>query len=93
MKILRATKPKVVYTHNPTDKHDTHIAVMFGFLRAVRSLPVAERPPLVIGCEMWRDLDWLCDEDRLMLDISGHTKLAEELNNCTCVHITRATCM
>ncbi|MEI9866263.1 MAG: PIG-L family deacetylase [Limisphaerales bacterium] len=27
-KILAATKPEVIYTHNPADKHDTHIGVV-----------------------------------------------------------------
>ena len=34
--ILEATCPDVVYTHNPADKHDTHIAVMLRVLEAIR---------------------------------------------------------
>lgn len=69
VKILKQAKPDVVYTHNLLDKHDTHIATVLAFFRAIRSLPSEERPRQVIGCEMWRDLDWLNDEDRLVLDV------------------------
>ena len=30
--ILAATKPDVVYTHNPADKHDTHVGVVVAAL-------------------------------------------------------------
>lgn len=78
--ILAATRPEVVYTHNPADKHDTHVAVMAALLRAVRSLPAAERPARVLGCEVWRDLDWLPDADKVVLDVGGHENLAFALN-------------
>lgn len=78
--ILKATQPKVVYTHNPADKHDTHIAVVVPVIQAIRELPQAERPAKVYGCEMWRDLDWLPDADKIVLDVSGHDDLAVALN-------------
>jgi len=78
--ILAATRPAVVYTHNPADKHDTHVAVMAALLRAIRSLPVAERPARVLGCEVWRDLDWLPDAEKVVLDVGGHENLAFALN-------------
>jgi LmbE family N-acetylglucosaminyl deacetylase len=79
--ILRATRPRVVYTHNPADKHETHIGVLKATLRALRQLPPAERPQQLLGCEVWRDLDWLPDEDKTLLDVSGHDDLAQELNS------------
>ncbi len=42
--ILRATKPKVVYTHNLADKHDTHVGVALRVIQALRKLDLAERP-------------------------------------------------
>jgi len=78
--ILAATRPDVVYTHNPADKHDTHVAVMAALLRAIRSLPAAGRPARVLGCEVWRDLDWLPDTAKVVLDVSGHENLAFALN-------------
>ena len=35
LQILSATKPEVVYTHNPADKHDTHIGVTVAALNAM----------------------------------------------------------
>ena len=43
--ILAATRPQVVYAHNPADKHPTHIAVLRAALEAMREHP----PPRVIG--------------------------------------------
>ncbi|NJM36468.1 MAG: PIG-L family deacetylase [Akkermansiaceae bacterium] len=80
LQILTATQPEVVYTHNPADKHDTHLAVMMAAIAAIRKLPPAQRPQKVIGCEVWRDLDWLLDEDKVVMDVSGRNHLAAALN-------------
>ena len=78
--ILAATEPLVVYTHNLADKHDTHIGVAVAAIQAMRELPRARRPKRVIGCEVWRDLDWLPDADKVLMDVSGHDRLAAALN-------------
>jgi len=73
--ILKATRPEIVYTHNPADKHDTHIGVIIKTLAAIRSLPRAERPRKLYGCEVWRDLDWMLDEDKVAFDVSRYENL------------------
>jgi LmbE family N-acetylglucosaminyl deacetylase len=78
--ILAAANPEVVYTHNPADKHDTHIGVVVAALQAMRELPRAARPKRVIGCEVWRNLDWLNDADKVLMNVSGHDHLAAALN-------------
>jgi len=78
--ILTATSPRIVYTHNPADKHDTHIGVVIAALQAMRELPAAGRPKRVWGCEVWRDLDWLADGEKVLMDVSGHDNLAAALN-------------
>ncbi|HEX7652309.1 MAG TPA: PIG-L family deacetylase [Verrucomicrobiae bacterium] len=78
--VLQAARPRVVYTHNPADKHDTHIGVVVALLEALRHLPVAQRPRQVIGCEVWRDLDWLVDARKVIMDVSGANRLAARLN-------------
>ena len=78
--ILRATRPRVVYTHNPADKHDTHVAVVGATIAALRALPPAEQPERVLGCEIWRDLDWLPDRRKVALDVSARQHLAAALN-------------
>ena len=78
--VLAATRPEVVYTHNPADKHDTHVAVFSATLSALRQLPKNAQPHRVIGCEVWRDLDWLPDSDKIVMDVSGYQALAKKLN-------------
>ena len=78
--LLRATRPRVLYTHNPADKHGTHIAVFAAVLNALRNLPTRERPERVLGCEVWRGLDWMPDREKVVMDVGGHTELARELN-------------
>lgn len=77
--IFNGCKPDVVYLHNPADKHDTHVAVLLRCLEALRALPPAQQPPRVLGCEVWRDLDWLVDADKVPLDAGRHAELAAEL--------------
>jgi len=77
--LLGAMSGQVVYTHNLADKHETHIAVALAVLRAIRRLPAAARPRAVYGCEAWRDLDWLPDEEAVVLDVSAHAELAGQL--------------
>ena len=79
-KILAATRPEIVYTHNPADKHDTHIGVVIAAIQAIRELPRNQRPNKVIGCEVWRDLDWMPDAEKVLMDVSGHDKFAAKLN-------------
>jgi len=78
--ILAATRPEIVYTHNLADKHDTHLGVAVAALQAMRELPREQRPCAVRGCEIWRDLDWLPDADKVLMDVSGHDHLAAALN-------------
>ncbi len=77
--ILMATRPRVVYTHNPADKHDTHVSVTLRTLAALRRMPAEARPEQVLGCEVWRGLDWMQDEEKVALDVSAHESLAEAL--------------
>ena len=77
--IFGGCRPEIVYLHSPADKHDTHIAVLLRCLEALRALPAAQRPRRVVGCEVWRDLDWLVDTDKVALDAGRHPELALEL--------------
>ena len=73
--ILKATRPDIVYTHNPADKHDTHIGIVVKTLAAIRSLPKEERPRKLYGCEVWRDLDWMLDEDKVAFNVSRYENM------------------
>ena len=79
VRTLEIAKPEIVYTHNPADKHETHISVLQAAIRAMHLLPKEDRPKKVYGCEVWRDLDWMPDEDKVVLDVSQRENLANAL--------------
>jgi LmbE family N-acetylglucosaminyl deacetylase len=78
--LLQATRPQVIYTHNLADKHDTHVGVVLAVIAACRQLPRAQRPATVYGCEVWRDLDWLPDNEKVVLDVSARQNLQAALH-------------
>lgn len=80
VEILAATRPVNVYIHNLADKHSTHLAAAAAAIAAMRQLPAGERPWRVIGIEGWRSLDWLGDDEKLLLDVSGQRALADQLS-------------
>ena len=77
--ILELATPEFVYLHSPADKHDTHVASFLRALAALRSLPQDRRPTRVYGCEMWRDLDWLMDEDKRVLPVDDRENVGTAL--------------
>jgi len=74
--LLMEAKPEVVYTHNLADKHDTHVSTALRVIAAIRKMPKEDRPKLVYGCEVWRGLDWMNDNDKVVLDVDSHENLA-----------------
>jgi len=78
-RILLATKPQYVYLHNLADKHDTHIAVSLRSIAALRAVRDQVRPKKVYGCEVWRDLDWLSDDEKQVLPVSARSNIAAAL--------------
>lgn len=77
--LIRAARAEAVYTHNPADKHDTHVAVALRVIAAIRSLPKEFQPKRLYGCEVWRDLDWMVDADKVGFDVSAHENLQSAL--------------
>lgn len=78
-RIIIACRPKVIYTHNLADKHDTHIGVVTKVIKAVRKLAKKERPEKFYGCEVWRDLDWVVDGEKVVFDVSDRPNIAASL--------------
>ncbi len=78
--LFSVVKPRFVYTHNPADKHESHLQVFAAVLEALRGLPRAERPQAIFGCEVWRGLDWVNDPEKVVHDVSGEPILASALN-------------
>jgi LmbE family N-acetylglucosaminyl deacetylase len=78
-RILLATQPEYVYLHNPADKHDTHVGVTARSVAALRAVRGQIRVKKVYGCEVWRDLDWMTDEDKQVLPVSTRPNIAAAL--------------
>lgn len=78
--LIRKAKPKYLYTHNLADKHETHVATALKVIAALRMLSPEERPEKVYGCEVWRDLDWMCDDEKVYLDCGAHPNLMRALS-------------
>ena len=79
IRLINLAKPKIVYTHNPTDKHSTHIAVLLRTIEALRQIKPENQPLKIFGCEAWRDLDWLPDRLKVLFDCSEKIKLQKNL--------------
>jgi LmbE family N-acetylglucosaminyl deacetylase len=77
--LILEANPEVIYTHNLADKHDTHIGVVTKVIKAIRQIEPAKRPKKLYGCEVWRNLDWLLEEDKILFDTSAHPNLASAL--------------
>ncbi|MGA8040668.1 MAG: PIG-L family deacetylase [Acidimicrobiia bacterium] len=77
--LLEAARPRVVYTHNLADRHDTHVGVTLAAIDALRAMPRPSRPESLFGVEVWGDLDWLAGDDKVVFDLSGREGLATRL--------------
>jgi LmbE family N-acetylglucosaminyl deacetylase len=78
--LITAANPKVIYTHNLADKHETHVSVVGKVIRAIRELPEDLRPEALYGCEVWRNLDWINDDEKVVFDVSEHSNIAASIN-------------
>lgn len=77
--VLQLVQPCPVYTHNLADKHDTHVAVALRTIAACRRLPIEKRPTDLFGCEVWRGLDWVMDDEKILLNLSKQENLQSAL--------------
>lgn len=77
--VLRATRPGVVYTHALSDRHPSHVAVTLALIAACRRLEPGSRPGRVLGAEVWGDLDWLAEADKVRLPLSEREELQAAL--------------
>jgi len=77
--VILACAPDILYTHNLADKHDTHVAVALRVITALRELSADKRPKQVISLEVWRSLDWLCDEDKVVHNTGTYPNIASAI--------------
>ena len=77
--LLLAAKPRGIYTHNLADKHDTHGGIALRLIQALRELLPQYKPEKLYGCEVWKSLDWMCDDRKVVLPVDKHENLAAAL--------------
>lgn len=77
--LLMKIRPEFLYTHNLADKHETHVAVALRTIAAVKRMPEEIRPRVFVALEVWRSLDWVCDEDKVRIDTARYPEVAREL--------------
>jgi LmbE family N-acetylglucosaminyl deacetylase len=77
--VIVAAAPEYIYTHNPADKHDTHVGVVIAALQALREIPKDKQPKAVYGVECWRSLDWMMDNEKIVFDVSTRENVAASL--------------
>lgn len=77
--LIAAARPGIIYTHNLADKHDTHVSVALRTIAAIRNLPSEARPRKIYGCEVWRGLDWMTDEDKVVFVLDQRENIAMTL--------------
>ncbi len=77
--VLEKSRPRVVYLHQPADKHDSHVAVLSCSIEALRKASAFHVPERIIGCEVWRSLDWLDDSEKVAMICDPYPELAAKL--------------
>ena len=77
--IIEEYRPETMYIHNLADKHPTHVGTAVNSVKAVRALPKELRPKKLYGCEVWRALDWLSDDEKVFFDLTGYEKLMRDV--------------
>lgn len=77
--VILEVSPTEIYTHNLADKHDTHVSVVIRVIQAIREIPKEKRPKKIYGCEVWRGLDWMMDDEKVIFDVSKRSNIASAL--------------
>lgn len=81
IELIKKYRPHIIYTHNIFDRHPTHLGVVTKVIKALQYIDEQYKPQILYGVEVWRDLDWLNDEDKVLLDVGGNEKLELDLLN------------
>ena len=76
---LEWVRPETLYLHNPLDKHRTHVALLRLCIQSLRRLDPTLIPKRIYGCEVWRGLDWVRDQEKIALPVNQYPDLARQL--------------
>jgi LmbE family N-acetylglucosaminyl deacetylase len=79
VEVLKKLRPRTLYSHNPADRHPSHLAVLLALRQALKRLDPSERPQRWLGCEVWGGLDWQAFGDQVALPLEGDQALAQRL--------------
>jgi LmbE family N-acetylglucosaminyl deacetylase len=79
VEVLKRLRPETLYSHNPADRHPSHLAVLLALRQALKRLDPSERPRRWLGCEVWGGLDWQALGDLVPLPLEGDRGLAQRL--------------
>lgn len=55
------------------------MAVALRTIAALREIPKEQRPEKLYGCEVWRSLDWVNDDEKTVFNVSEHPGLSMAL--------------
>jgi LmbE family N-acetylglucosaminyl deacetylase len=80
IEILERCRATKFFLHSPFDKHATHRAVCRASLQALQTTRKDGPLETVVGCEVWRSLDWIPDHLKIVLDCSYQPALANQLH-------------
>lgn len=69
---------EALYTHQPFDRHASHVRVSLAVLEALRRLPQNKRPQKLYGCEVWGGLDWVPKSVKVFKPLSTETLLLQK---------------
>ena len=78
IEIILKYQPEIVYTHNLCDKHPTHIGVVMHVIESLKSLESRKKPLELYGVEVWKDLDWMVDKNKVVFDVSSAKKMTKK---------------
>ena len=79
VEVLKSLRPHILYSHNPADRHPSHLAVLLALRQALKQLDPSERPQRWLGSEVWGGLDWQALGDQVALPLEGDRELAARL--------------
>lgn len=78
-KLFLVCRPKYIYLHNLCDKHLTHVACALRAVTSLRRIREEWSPEKVFGCEVWRNLDWMADGEKVIHPVSKYPTLRSKL--------------
>ncbi len=67
------------YAHSLFDRHKTHINASKIAIESIRQSKYKGKIKMLYGVELWRDLDWIPENEQILLDVSGSKDFAMDL--------------